>query len=262
MQLAQLGSDTLLQAQSNFPVVTTEPVTAQSFLERIGQAFQTAFESFIAFLPQIVAALLIVILGWAIAVLLGQLIRKLLTLTRVDKALDRLGLKRVREDTGLKLTVAGFVGGLVKWFLIIVAVLAAADILRLSQISEFLRSVLAYFPNVIVAVVIVTIGVLVGNFVHKLVLGAGRAAKLPSIPAIATFARWAIVIFAVLASLVQLQVAGALIQILFTGIIAMLAIAGGLAFGLGGKDHAKEVLEHVKTSTMGGNRNREPMVGE
>ena len=143
------------------------------------------------------------------------------------------------------------------------AVLAAADILRLAQISEFLRSVLSYFPNVIVAVVIVTIGVLVGNFVHKLVLGAGRAAKLPSVPAIATFARWAIVIFAALAALVQLQVAGALIQILFTGIIAMLAIAGGLAFGLGGKEHAKEILDQVKRSTMpGSNRPREPMVGE
>ena len=245
---------------TNDVVVTTTPLT---FFERLRDAFQTAFESFIAFLPQIVAALLIIILGWVIAVLLGQLVRKLLTLTRVDKALDRLGLKRIREDTGLKLTVAGFVGGLVKWFLIIVAVLAAADILRLAQISEFLRSVLSYFPNVIVAVVIVTIGVLVGNFVHKLVLGAGRAAKLPSVPAIATFARWAIVIFAALAALVQLQVAGALIQILFTGIIAMLAIAGGLAFGLGGKEHAKEILDQVKRSTMpGSNRPREPMVGE
>ncbi|MFO0702832.1 MAG: hypothetical protein U0514_03125 [Candidatus Andersenbacteria bacterium] len=176
MQLAQIYDPNVLSTPAFTTNVSTVATTPVSFFERIRDAFQTAFESFIAFMPQIVAALLVVILGWAIAVLLGQLVRKLLTLTRVDKALDRLGLKRLREDTGLKLTVAGFVGGLVKWFLIIVAVLAAADILRLSQISEFLRSVLSYFPNVIVAVVIATIGVLI-----KLCLQAraraGRAAE-------------------------------------------------------------------------------------
>src|SRR3990172_2459937 len=188
-----------------------------TFLERIRNAFQTTIDSFLNYLPEILAALLVLIVGWIVAVLLGKLVTKLLTLTKVDKALDKLGLKKVREDTGLELSVARFVGNLVKWFLIIVAVLAAADILRLAEISAFLRSILLYFPNVVVAVVIVIIGVLVGNLVHKLVSGAGRTAKLPSIPLIAAFARYAIIVFAILAALVQLQVASALIQILFTG---------------------------------------------
>jgi len=241
-----------------------------SFVERVQEAFQTAFEGFIEFLPQILAALIIIIVGWIIAVILGKLVKKLLDLTRVDKALDRLGLKRVREDTGLRLSVSGFVGGLVKWFLIIVAVLAAADILGLAQISEFLRSILVYFPNIVVSVVIVIIGVLVGNFVHRLVLGAGKAAKLPSIPAIAVFAQWAIIIFSVLAALVQLQVASSLIQILFTGIVAMLAIAGGLAFGLGGRNMASGLLDKLQKKTMNGNGkgsskggdDHEPMMSE
>jgi hypothetical protein len=238
-----------------------------SFFERVKDAFQTAFDSFLAYLPEILAALLVLIVGWIIAVLLGKLVRKLLSYTRVDKALDKVGLRRIRQETGLELSVARFVGDLVKWFLIIVSVLAAADILRLSEISVFLRSILLYFPNVVVAVVIVIIGVLVANFVQKLVMGAGRTAKLPSIPLIAAFARWAIIVFSILAALVQLQVAAALIQILFTGIVAMIAIAGGLMFGLGGKDYAQHLMARFRETAEGdarhkGGKPKEPMMGE
>jgi hypothetical protein len=262
-----------VQAQVyNQGAVSSDPFTTQvvntsdsfpTFVERIKDAFQTAFQSFIEFLPEILAALIVLIFGWIIAVLLGRLVRKLLSFTRVDKALDKVGLKKVRQDTGLELSVARLVGDLVKWFLIIVSVLAAADILRLSEISVFLRSILLYFPNVVVAVVIVIIGVLVANFVQKVVLGAGRTAHLPSIPLIAAFARWAVILFAVLASLVQLQVAASLIQILFTGIVAMIAIAGGLAFGLGGKGYAEHLLTKFReTAESAPRKPKEPMMGE
>ncbi len=236
--------------------------TPLSFLERIGDSFQTAFDSFVAFLPEILAALIVLIAGWIIAVLLGKLVRKLLSFTRVDAALDKVGMKKIRRESGLELSAARFVGELVKWFLIIVFVLAASDILGLQEISGFLRSILLYFPNVVVAVVIVIIGVLVANFVHRLIRGAGKTAKLPSIPMIALFARWAIVIFSVLAALVQLQVAANLIQILFTGIIAMLALAGGLAFGLGGKDYATHLWKKFQSQTEDKDGSDQSMMGE
>ena len=270
MQLAQL----LNQTQGTLPIstgTTALPGTSLTFFERVQAAFQTTVDSLIAFLPEILAALVVLIIGWIVAVLLGKLVRKLLSLTRIDKALDKVGLKQVRDETGLELSIARFVGDLVKWFLIIVSVLAAADILRLSEISVFLRSILLYFPNVVVAVVIVIIGVLVGNFVQRLVLGAGKTAKLPSIPLISAFARWSVIVFSVLAALVQLQVAASLIQILFTGVIAMLAIAGGLAFGLGGKNYAEHLMTRFRETAeadshspkkSNGSNDKEHMMGE
>ncbi|MFO0704865.1 MAG: hypothetical protein U0517_02740 [Candidatus Andersenbacteria bacterium] len=269
MLLAQLLNQSTLPTTLNTTplVTTTAPAT---FWERIVDAFQTTIDSIIEFLPEVLAALFVVIIGWILAVLLGKLVRKLLSFTRVDKALDKVGFKQIREETGLELSVARFVGDLVKWFLIIVSVLAAADILQLGEISIFLRSILLYFPNVVVAVVIVIIGVLIGNFVQKIVLGAGRTAKLPSIPLIAAFARWSVIVFSVLAALVQLQVAASLIQILFTGIVAMIAIAGGLAFGLGGKDYANHLMEKFRRTAEDNSHLRsekakeqkEPMMGE
>lgn len=251
--------------QSTYIPVTATTTTELTFVEQIKGAFQTTLDSMIEFLPEILAALVVLIAGWIIAVLLGKLVRKLLALAKVDKALDRVGFKQIRGETGLELSVARFVGDLVKWFLIIVSVLAAADIMHLGEISAFLRSILLYFPNVVVAVVIVIIGVLVANFVQKMVMGAGRTAKLPSIPLIAAFARWSIIVFSVLASLVQLQVAASLIQILFTGIVAMIAIAGGLAFGLGGKDYANHLMARFRETAEAGSHKktpREPMMSE
>jgi hypothetical protein len=271
MQLAQLINQSVLPTTiDNGTVLVTNP--NETFLERISDAFQTTLDSIIAYLPEVLAALLVLIIGWILAVLLGKLVRKLLSLTRIDKALDKIGFRQVRSETGLELSVARFVGDLIKWFLIIVSVLAASDILQLNEISSFLRSILLYFPNVVVAVVIVIIGVLIGNFVQKIVLGAGRTAKLPSIPLIAAFARWSVIVFSVLASLVQLQVAASLIQILFTGIVAMIAIAGGLAFGLGGKEYANHLMEkfrrtaednrHLHNHSKDDKESKEPMMSE
>ncbi len=269
MQIAQILNQAAIPATSTVLATTS---TSTTFFGRVVDAFQTTIDSVIEFLPEILAALLVLIVGWIIAVLLGKLVRKLLSLTQVDKALDKVGFRQLRGETGLELSVARFVGDLVKWFLVIVSVLAAADILQLNEISGFLRSILLYFPNVVVAVVIVIIGVLVGNFVQKVVHGAGRTAKLPSIPLIAAFARWSVIIFSVLAAWVQLQVAASLIQILFTGIVAMLAIAGGLAFGLGGKNYAEHLMNkfrhtaetdyaHRKEAEAAA-KSKEPMMGE
>ncbi|MFH0830517.1 MAG: hypothetical protein V1895_00465 [Parcubacteria group bacterium] len=268
VQAQILNPGTLPQSTvETLPFTTTASASdSLTFVEQIKGAFQTTLDSLIEFLPEILAALVVLIVGWIVAVLLGKLVRKLLALAKVDKALDKVGFKQVRDETGLELSIARFVGDLIKWFLIIVSVLAAADILRLSEISGFLRSILLYFPNVVVAVVIVIIGVLVANFVQKLVVGAGKTAKLPSIPLIAAFARWSIIVFSVLASLVQLQVAASLIQILFTGIVAMIAIAGGLAFGLGGKDYAEHLMTRFRETAEAGSHNknkpREPMLSE
>jgi hypothetical protein len=210
---------------------------------------------FISFVPNVIAAVVVFLVGWAIAVAVGRLIEKLLVLVRINAAFESLrGLKRVVEQAGLKLDIAHLVGEIFKWFLIIVSLLAATDILGLVQVSEFLTSVLYYIPNVVIAALILVISVVLANFVYRTVLAAVEAAGFTSGGAIAAISKWSILVFAIFAALLQLNVASQLIQTILTAFFAMVAIAGGLAFGLGGKDLAAKWLAKAEHDLAGKNR--------
>jgi len=207
---------------------------------------------FISFIPNVIAALVVFFVGWSIAIALGRLVEKVLVMLRINSAFESLtGLKRAVEQAGLKLDVAHLVGEIFKWFLIIVTLLASTDILGLSEVSQFLTSVLFYIPNVVVAAVILVVAVILANFVYRTVLASVEAAGFSSGGAIAALSKWAILIFALLAALLQLNVATQLLQTFLTAFFAMLAIAGGLAFGLGGKDLATKWLQKAEHDLAG-----------
>lgn len=210
---------------------------------------------FISFVPSVLAAIVVFLVGWAIAVAVGRLIEKLLLLVRINAAFESLrGLKRAVEQAGLRLDIAKLVGAIFKWFLIIVSLLAATDILGLVQVSEFLTSVLYYIPNVVIAALILVISVVLANFVYRTVLAAVEAAGFTSGGAIAAISKWSILVFALFAALLQLNVASQLIQTILTAFFAMVAIAGGLAFGLGGKDLASKWLAKAEHDIAGRKR--------
>ena len=146
----------------------------------------------------------------------------------------------------MELNIAKFFGGLVKWFLILVFLMAATDILHLTQVTSFLNSIVLYLPNVIVAAVILAVAFLIGNFAYAVIKGSTIVAGIVSATLLGTVAKWAIVIFGFLAALIQLGVATSLINTLFIGLVAMLALAGGLAFGLGGKEEAASILKKLR----------------
>lgn len=197
------------------------------------------------FLPNFIAALLVLILGIIVAASLGKLIKKLIELTHVDNLLNKLGMNDSLKAFG-KISVGGIIGWLVKWFLIVVVLMAVADILQMQQINDFLKQVAGFLPNVVIAVVVMMIGFVGGNFVYEIVFRSVKATKMHSPRFLANVAKWAIIVFAMMASLIQLSIAAALVQTLFTGFVAMMAIAGGIAFGLGGKDKAAEWLSHME----------------
>jgi hypothetical protein len=124
--------------------------------------------------------------------------------------------------------------------------MAATDILKLGQVTIFLNNILLYIPNVVVAVVILAVVFLVGNFVSNIVKGSTRAAGVMSATLLATISKWSIIIFGIFAALIQLGVASSLVSTIFIGIVAMLALAGGLAFGLGGREVAADVLRKLR----------------
>ena len=206
---------------------------------------QIIWGSILRFLPILIVAIVIVVLGFALAVLLGKLVTKIMSKMQVDKLLNIVGLDEKLKKVDVQFTISGLFGWIVKWFIIIAVLLTVSSILGLEEVSQFLMQVLLYVPKVLVAVVILTIGLVVGNFMSELVEKSVEISDFvneASVSVLSAATKWIIVIFALMAALSQLGIAQDLIQILFTGIVAMFAIAGGLAFGLGGKDKAQVVI--------------------
>jgi len=218
----------------------------QTWVDVISFSLQNLWQGFILFLPTFLGALIIFFVGLIIAAGLGKIVEKLIDALKLDRLLEQLGLNKVLERADVRLHSGRFVGVLVQWFFIIITLLAVSDILNLVAFSDFLKQVLLYVPNIVVAVLIMLAGVVVAAFSSKLVRASVLAAKLHSAHFLGALTKWSVLIFALLAALSQLGVAGALVNTLIMGFVAMLAIAGGLAFGLGGKDVAAAWLEKIR----------------
>lgn len=214
-------------------------------------SLQVAWSAVASFVPLFIGAVIVFIVGWIIAVSLGKLVEHIIRAVKVDSVLQKLEVHHVLERAGMRLDSGVFLGGLVKWFLVIVTLLASVNILGLVQVSTFLRDVLLYVPNVVVAAVILLIALLVADTVERVVKGSVEAAGFKG-GTIGVVVRWAIWVFAVIAVLLQLGIAADLIRIVIMGFVAALAVAFGLAFGLGGQGHASAFLEKVKRDLSNG----------
>ncbi|MFH1533863.1 MAG: hypothetical protein ABID64_02945 [Nitrospirota bacterium] len=217
----------------------------ESWGNAITASLQDLFFTVVAYLPNLLAALVVLIIGLLIAASLGKLVQKLIEISKIDTLIDKLGINKAFKSLG-KIKVSAILGWLVKWFLILVVLMAVADILGLPQIIEFLNDVALFLPNIVIAIVILLIGFIGGNFIYEVVHRSVKAAKMHSPRFLANIAKWSVIIFALMASLIQLNIAASLVQTLFTGLIGMLALAGAIAFGLGGKDKAKEWLDSME----------------
>jgi hypothetical protein len=197
------------------------------------------------FLPALLGAIVILVVGFIAASLVGSLITKILVKLQFNTLADRLEVNRFIRNTGARLTAAEVVGQFGYWFVLITSFLAAADTLGLKQVSAILGSILLYIPNVVVAIVIIASGALLGDLVANIVRGTVRTASISTADSLAKITRWAILVFAGLLALEQLGIATRLVEILFTGFVAALAIALGLSFGIGGQKWAAKVLDEI-----------------
>lgn len=222
--------------------------TSAGYFQSWGDAFavsmQNAWLMVASYLPQLLGAIIILIIGLLLSGMLGKFAKKLVSYTRIDGLLQKMNVKQELEKFEIKLSFADLVGWVVKWFFIIVTLIAVVDTLGISQITAFFEEVLLYLPNVIAAIFILAIGLVLGRFVQDLVAKAVAASQMQAgmRTMLAPVAKWAIVVFALMAALVQLGIAPDLIRILFSGFVFMLALAGGLAFGLGGREQAAKLL--------------------
>jgi small-conductance mechanosensitive channel len=210
-------------------------------------SFQNLWLGVVSYLPNIIVAIIIFVLGWVIGTIVGRGIHQLFKSVRVDEALKKTGADQMMHRGGINLDSGAFVGGLIKWFIIVVFLVAAFDVLDLNQVNAFLSGVvLEYLPKVIVAVLVLLVAGVLGDAVQRLVTASARAAEIRSAAMLGAVARWSIWIFAFLIALSQLGIAAPFFQTLFTGFVIALALAIGLSFGLGGQDAASDFIRKMR----------------
>ena len=215
-------------------------------------SFQNLWGGVISFIPNLLVAVIIFVLGWVVGIVLGQWVGRIIKSLQVDKALKNIGTEEVLGKAGFRLDAGAFIGGLVKWFVIVAFLVASFNVLGLSQVNEFLTGrVLDFLPRLIIASLILILAAAIADILARVVSGAVKAAGVSSVGIFSTFTRWAVWIVAIFAAIDQLKIldpaglnnlAGAVIQY---GVMA-LALAFGLSFGLGGKDAAARYLERLR----------------
>lgn len=224
------------------------------FIQNWGDVFTNSLQSVwygvASFVPNLVVAIIIFAIGWVLAALVERLVDSILKALKLDSALRSAGMEDVVKRAGHNLNSGLFVGVLCKWFVIVVFLMAAFDVLGLAQVNAFLRQVVAYLPQVIVAVLVVLIGAVVATAMQKVVVASAKAGHLHVAELGGRITKWSIWIFAILTALYTLGVAPGLIQTLITAIFAGLALALGLAFGLGGRDTAQRLVEKTTQAVL------------
>ena len=205
-------------------------------------SFNDAFYAVVNFIPKFLAGAIIFLIGIIIASILKQVVLSLFRALKLEAFLKKYGVPEMKEE----FTWANILSEIVRWFVIIVFLIPTADVWGLPRIITVLNEFLNYLPNVFVAAVIAMIGFVFARLSHDVILASAKGVDSQTASAIASVARWSIDVFVILAVLSQLGVATDLIKILFTGLVAMLAIAGGIAFGLGGQNTAKDVVEGLR----------------
>ncbi len=220
------------------------------FVQNWGEVFTNSLQGIwygvASFVPTLIIALIVFAIGWVLASLVEKIVEHIFKALKIDSALRSAGLDEVMKRTGHPLNSGIFVGSLVKWFIIVVFLIASFDVLGLNQVNAFLSDVvLSYLPQVIIAVLVLMVAVVIGEAMQKIVAASARAAHIKSAHLLGVLTRWAIWIFALLTALFQLGIAPALIQTIVMGIIAGAALAFGLAFGLGGRDQASGIIDRT-----------------
>jgi hypothetical protein len=212
-----------------------------------GQAILTSFTSALAlvfaFIPKLIGFLIIMLVGWLVARALGKAVTFLLRKIGFDNFSNRIGLTRFEQRMGIHLDPADFLGQIVFWFIILIFLVPALESLGLTSITLILNELISYIPNVFVAILILFLGTLLATVVADIVRGAVATAHVGNPNVFAEISRWAIILFAVLMALTELDIATALVLELFGAIVFGSALAFGLAFGLGGRDAAKRLIE-------------------
>lgn len=201
----------------------------------------------IDFLPELVGAIIVLIVGLVIAAGLGMLVEKVFAGLRVNALVNKTGIDEYFKRGGVELKVDRFLGRLTYWFIAIAFFLAAASVLGLGEVSLFLYSlVLPFIGKIALAVLILLVSLAAANFLKTVVKASVASARMQSAKFLGALTWWTVVVLGLFASLQTLGIAWDVIKIVLDRLMIMVALAGGIAFGLGGKDYAAHLVGRLR----------------
>jgi hypothetical protein len=207
-------------------------------------SFRDAFSMILSAIPRILGFIIVVAIGWFVSTILARAVMGLLRAIRFDELARRSGLADFLAKMSTGTDSAGVVAGLVKWLVRIVVLLVAFDVLGLPAVSDVMRQLLLWLPNLVVAIFVLFIGGIAARALGNIVRGATAESGFSNPETLANVVRTTVWAFAIVVAINQLGIATNLINTLFTGFVGALAVALGLAFGLGGRDLASRTLEN------------------
>lgn len=224
--------------------------TVTNFGESILVSMTAALSALLSFIPALVGAVLVLVIGWILSNILARLVRTVLVKVGFETAARRTGVTSVvaaSDDRG----ASWLMGELVKWFIRLIFLEAAAQILHMGAVSNLLNSIILWIPNLIVALVILLLGMLLADVLGPVVRGAAMRSGMGNPDLLATLAEFGVMAFAVIFALNQLGIAKELVDALFIGMVFSLALAIGLAFGLGGRETAGDMWRRMYRRSTG-----------
>lgn len=223
----------------------------QNFGDALLTSVTRALALFMAAIPLIIGFLIVVIIGWYIATAIAKAVSAILHKADFNGLAQRSGFSGFVRNMGVHTDASGFLALIVKWFIRLIVLVVAFDLLGLPAVSEVLTELLLWLPNLIVALVVLVIGGLAAKAVSGIVRGATSEAGFSNPELLAGLASAAIWAFAVIVAVNQLGIATTLVNTLFMAIVGALALAAGLAFGLGGRETAGEIVRGWREKSRG-----------
>lgn len=227
-----------------------ERVGIRDTSDAIWYSFTNALNSFMSFLPALVGAIIVLIIGWIISGFLAKLIVKALNMIGFERAVQNSGISDFIRRSGTKWTTSQMIGEMIKWFIRLIFIQAAANILRMPQLTTIINSIVLFIPNLVVALVIVVIGSLIAKFLSGAVRASVSEMGVGSPNLLATLTQYAVIGFAVIAAANQIGVAAVVVNTLFIGFVAAIALAVGLALGLGGREVGAQITQSLYESSQ------------
>jgi len=223
--------------------------TVQDWSQAMLSSFAAALTVLFAAIPKILAFAAILIIGWFVASLIARAIAAVLRRVRFNELSTQSGFTAFVQNMGLDTDASGAIALTAKWFIRLIALVVAFDALGLPAVSDVLRQLLMWIPNLIVAIVVLVIGGLAANALGRLVRGATAQAELGSPDLLAKITKVMVWSFAIIVAVNQIGVAQTLVNTLFTAVVGAAALALGLAFGLGGRETAAEIVHRWYASS-------------
>lgn len=218
------------------------PTQIQSFSDSLMMAVTAGFTRFMQFIPSLLGAILVLAVGWMIARVVSGVLERVLVKLHFESVVARAGVSGGLQRTfGPDLTATHTLGLMAKWFIRLIFVQAAATLLAMPQVTDIINSIILFIPNLFTALVIMIVGAWGAQTVGHLVEASVTRTGVSGPKLFSLIARYGILGFATIAAVNQLGVATNLLSILFTGLVGSIALALGLAFGLGGQSVAQDM---------------------